>query len=253
MCIIAGCGTAVSRSVLGPCTGAIGCLSPLVLPTVSEDETRDRYGIDHIDRRLFLRVTIRHLGNTRGMNGHFAQPSEPVEAAWAEAAALVQADIDAAIHDEARGLVVAEMADVRLHERLQALSPRQGVEITTIAGGRFEGRVTSLGCDHLVLECADMSVVVALTAIAVLRALPRVIHDESAPVASGGSWRHALRAALGVDVSVDTSVTCVRGRLSWVGHDHLDVIDSDGQVSVPWHAVASVLIPNFHRSPDSGR
>lgn len=243
----------MSRSVLGPCTGAIGCLSCLVLPTVSEVETRDRYGVDHIDRRPFLRVTTRHRGNTPGMDGYFGQPSEPVEAAWAEAAVLVQADLDAAIHDEARDLVVAEMADVRLHERLQALSPRQRVEITTVAGGRFEGRVTSLGRDHLVLECAHMSVVVPLPAIAVLRALPRVIHDESTPAESGASWRRALRTALGVDVGVDIGGTCVRGRLSWVGHDHLDVIDSAGPVSLPWRAVVSVAIPNSHRSPDSGR
>lgn len=225
----------------------------LVLPAVGEAETPDRYGVDHIDRWLFLGVTTRHLGNTPGMDGHFGQPSEPVEAAWAEAAALVQADLDAAIHDEARDLVVAEMADVRLHERLQALSPRQDVEITTVAGGRFEGWVTSLGRDHLVLECTRKTAVVPLRAIAVLRALPRVIHDESAPAESGASWRHALRAALGIHVSVDIGGTCVCGRLSWVGHDHLDVIDSAGQVSLPWRAVVSVLIPNFHRSLDFGR
>lgn len=187
------------------------------------------------------------------MDRHFAKSGEPVEAAWAEAAALVQADLDAAIHDEARDLVVAEMADVRLRERLRALSPRQGVAITTVAGGRFEGRVTSLGRDHLVLECAQTTVVVPLTAIAVLRAVPRVIHDEGARAEPGTSWRHALRTALGVDVIVDIGGTHVRGRLAWVGHDHVDVIDSDGQSSLPWHAVASVVIPKFRLTPDSDR
>lgn len=168
-------------------------------------------------------------------------------AAWAEAAALVQADVDAEIHDEARGLVVAEMADVRMDERLAALGPGQRTHLVLTNGESCEGDLEELGRDLIVLARPTEVVVVPLSAIAVIDSAPRVMHEESADGPRGASWRYTLRNFLGAWVSASVGATRVSGQLTWVGHDHIDVAVEGSRLSVMWQAVSAVSIPNSRR------
>ena len=175
-----------------------------------------------------------------------------VPSPWLEAAAAVQCDLDHDVRLEARGLVVAEMADVRMHERLAVMRPQSPVTVVVRGGRRLTGRLLHVGSDFIVVGAAA-AVVVPLDAIVGIGRLPRVLHEERAhQVVAGVSWRSFLRDMLGEVLRVSASGMDVAGRLTWVGCDHLSIaarsfddrIDAQSvEVTIPWSRVDVITVP----------
>ncbi len=122
--------------------------------------------------------------------------SEALPAPWAEAAAVLQAEQDADVHQEARDLAVAEMAAVTLTDRISALSPGASVEIALVDSWTVVGEVEHATSDHLLLRDVQGPVLLPAHAIASISSLPHVMHnDATKPVRT--TWRSVLREYFG--------------------------------------------------------
>lgn len=175
-----------------------------------------------------------------------------VPSPWLEAAAAVQCDLDLDVRSEAHGLVVAEMADVRMHERLAATRVGDQVTVVVSGGRRLTGRLLRVGSDFIAFRAAA-TIVVPTGAIVGIGRLPRVLHEEHVrPSVSAVSWRSHLREMLGNILHISAAGMDVAGRLTWVGHDHLSIASSsfdnrlDDQVvevTIPWSRVDAITGP----------
>lgn len=184
-------------------------------------------------------------------HGEFGDPG-PL---WSEASAIVRSQQDAEVHEEALGLLVAEMASVTLADRLAVLvagSRGSTLRVRLRDGTVVDGRVESAAGDHVVICGPTTRVLVPLHSIAVICGLPRALHVEE--TGSVSSWRTCLRDHLGSDVTVALLGTAgsLSGRLTWVARDHISVRGNDDErganrepeeVSVPWPAVRDVRLP----------
>ena len=172
-----------------------------------------------------------------------------VPSPWLEAAAAVQCDLDQDVRLEARGLVVAEMADVHMHERLAAT--RQGSLVTVLVRGgrRLTGRLLRVGSDFICVR-EPAGITVPTHAIVGIGPLPRVLHQEHARHAVPAvTWRSHLRDLLGNTLHVSAGGLDLSGRLTWVGHDHL-AIDTRGvghqidsqlvEITIPWSRIDAI-------------
>ena len=174
-----------------------------------------------------------------------------VPSPWLEAAAAVQCDLDQDVRLEARGLAVAEMADVRMHERLVATHAGFQVSVVVRGGRRLSGRLLRVGADFICIR-ARSSIVVPTDAIVGIGRLPRVLHQQHARQAvSEVSWRSHLRDMLGNVLHVSATGMDVSGRLMWVGHDHLSIdtrsVDSQvdkemAELTIPWLRVDAITV-----------
>ena len=166
-------------------------------------------------------------------------------AAWVEAAGVVQADQDADLRLEARGLMVAEMAEVDLVDRLLATEPGRRVRILLRDGTWHGGRVEFAAVDHLVLNCRPRLILPG-HAICAAASLPRTLHREPA---AGPSWRSTLRDYLGTTIMLSVGQQTAQGRLTWVGRDHISVHHADGELTVAWSAIDSVAVSDGVQPP----
>lgn len=178
-------------------------------------------------------------GNTARMEDHDEDlEALPVQAAWIEAAGVVQSDQDADLRLEARGLMVAEMAEVDLVDRLLATRPGRNIRVLSRDGTWLSGRVQFAAVDHLVLDCRPR-MIVPTHAICALASLPRVLHHD--PVVSS-SWRSTLRDHLGTTITVSVARQTHQGRVTWVGRDHISIEGADGELTVAWPAIDHVAV-----------
>lgn len=173
------------------------------------------------------------------------QPAHPL---WVEAAGIVQADHDADVRLEARGLAVAEMADVTFAERIAALRNRSQVTVVIRHEERISGIVEQSGGDSLVLR-APHPVLIPINAITVIWSLPRVLHDEPTTTTQRArtvTWRSIMRELLGESLQIQARGICHTGRLTWVGADHVS-LTSEGptrvEVTIRWSQIDSVALP----------
>lgn len=173
------------------------------------------------------------------------QPPHPL---WVEAAGVVQADHDVDVRLEARGLAVAEMADVTFAERLAAVQPGSQVAITIRSEERITGIVELTGEDFLALRAAQL-LLIPVNSIAAISYLPRVLHDEpttTSPRARTATWRSVLRELLGESMQIEANGVRHLGRLTWVGADHVSLM-SEGltcvEVTIRWAGVDAVALP----------
>lgn len=171
---------------------------------------------------------------------------------WVEAAGVVQADHDVDVRLEARGLVVAEMADVTFAERLSAVVTDAQSTVVTRSGDRFSGMVIHAAKDCVVLR-APHPVMIPVGAIAAVASLPRVLHEETttAPSARRATWRSVLRELLGESVHVNAGGVRYSGRVTWVGADHVSLLreaPSADEVTIRWVRIDSIALPpTWHR------
>ena len=168
--------------------------------------------------------------------------SDNVEQVWQEVVGRVQADEDAEVRAEARGLMVAEMAEVVLADRLSAVD--RGVVLRVSLRGEsswLSGRVIASGPDFVVLQCAQGWVLVPLHAMKAAQGLPRVLHSVAV---TSVTWQRTMRRVLGMSVAVHLEGTQVNGSLSWVGKDHLSMDTSEGEVTLPWFSIVSIDVPS---------
>lgn len=167
-----------------------------------------------------------------------------VHDAWAEAMAIVQSEQDADVHDEARGLMVAEMSSVTVCDRLMAKKSGSSVRLATSSGLVISGRIDVSGEDFVVIEDANARHLVAMQAISAIGPLPHVVHNDDSGI-TRTTWRSILRECFGQDVSVQAQgiSESIRGRLSWVGHDHLGVDKAGTELVIRWPAVTAIRLP----------
>lgn len=176
-----------------------------------------------------------------------AEP-EPAHPLWAEAVGVVQADYDADVRLEARGLVVAEMADVTFAERIAAVQAGSQVAIAIRSEERINGIVELTGADFLVLRAPGPRVI-PINAIAGISSLPRVLHDDRTTTPQRSrtvTWRSIMRELLGESIHIDSSGVHYTGRLTWVGADHVSLMSQTpdcGEVTIPWDRLDSVVLP----------
>lgn len=186
---------------------------------------------------------------------------ERTHALWSEAALAASAEESLDVRWEARGLMVAEMADVHLADRLAALPLRTRISVVNRRGDRLTGDVAAVGTDHLILD-GSPTLLIPHGAIGLIGALPRVLRDDSqredsarddsareansAPRVCGKrTWRSVLQEFLGERIAIDTAVQRISGHLTWVGHDHLSINDDDDhEVTVPWRVVEVASLPS---------
>jgi hypothetical protein len=173
------------------------------------------------------------------------QPAHPL---WVEAAGVVQADHDVDVRLEARGLVVAEMADVTFAERLAAVQPGSQVTVLIRSGERLTAMVVHSGEDFLVLRAAQFFLIPA-NAIVGISSLPRVLHDEPTTTTQRArtvTWRSILRELLGESMQIEANGVRHLGRLTWVGADHVS-LTSEGpgcvEVTIRWARIDAVALP----------
>lgn len=164
-------------------------------------------------------------------------PPDRGERLWAEAAASLQAELVADVHDEARGLIVAEMADVSLAERARATAVGRPLRVVVNGGTALGGELIDVGRDHLILADGSTYRVIPMHALALAEGLSRVVHNDE-PQRPGPSWRHALRSHLGRRVVVEVAGQHTAGVVTWVGHDHLDLRTDHGAVTIAWALVS---------------
>lgn len=169
----------------------------------------------------------------------------PVPEQWWEASAVVQSEQDAEVHEEARGLVVAEMAAVTLADRLQVLRESELVRVHLRDGSLVRGAVAAKSFDHLIVHEHPMQHLVPVHAIVAITGLPRSVHLDDESIGFVSNWRAALRDFLGSQVSVSMLIahTVLTGRLSWVGHDHIAVIEDGLELVITWSSVVDVRLP----------
>jgi len=171
-------------------------------------------------------------------------------AVWVEAAGAVQADDDADVRLEARGLAVAEMADVTFAERLAALPIGTRVAVSQEASARTTGTVVVSARDYLIVR-SNRHVLIPSAAVVAISPVPRVLHEESSasPVGSRSrSWQSILRDLMGESVQIATRGLEHSGWLTWVGADHVSIrVTSNASVAtdvtIPWARVESITLP----------
>ena len=196
---------------------------------------------------------------------------ERTHALWSEAALAASAEESLDVRWEARGLMVAEMADVHLADRLAALPLGARISVVNRRGDRLTGDVAAVGTDHLILD-GSPTLLIPHGAIGLIGALPRVLRDDSqredsarddsaredsarddsgrvansAPRVCGKrTWRSVLQECLGERIAIETAVQRISGHLTWVGHDHLSINDDDDhEVTVPWRVVEAASLPS---------
>ena len=161
-----------------------------------------------------------------------------IEGVWTEAAGVVQSDQDADLRLEARGLMVAEMAEVELAERWLATRRGHRIRVLVRGGTWVRGRINFAAADHLVVDC-PARLILPRHAICAVASLPHVLHQDPAP---SGSWRSTLRDHLGTAITVTVGGQTPQGRLTWVGRDHISIDQADGELTVRWPAIDSVAI-----------
>lgn len=169
-------------------------------------------------------------------------PADPPDV-WAEAALVIQAEHDADIRLEARGLAVAEMADVSFTERLAALAEGQEVTVLIRGGTRLSGRVIGRAIDHVTIGGSGDTVVPA-HAIASIIDAPRVLHIESEQH-HVRTWRSVMRDWLGEAIDVRTSGVVHSGHIRWIGKDHLSIrslsdAGDHAEITIVWEFVDAV-------------
>ena len=178
-------------------------------------------------------------GNNARMEDHDEDlGASPLPAAWVEAAGVVQSDHDADLRLEARGLMVAEMAEVDLVDRLLATEPGRRIRVLLRDGTWHRGSVHFAALDHLVLDSRPRMIVPG-HAVCAVASLPRTLHREPA---AGPSWRSTLRDHLGTTIILSIGQQTAQGRLTWVGRDHISVEGADGELTVAWSAIDSVTV-----------
>ncbi len=207
--------------------------------------------------------------HSQGARNQGAQNAdERTRALWSEAALAASAEESLDVRWEARGLMVAEMADVRLADRLAALALGTPTQVVSRRGSRLTGEVVAVGIDHVILDGNSTiliphgAILIPHGAIGLISALPRVLRDDSSqensahqknanegaslPRVSGRrTWRSVLQEFLGERIALDTSVQHISGCLTWVGHDHISINhDDDSELTVPWWVVESIVLPN---------
>lgn len=194
----------------------------------------------------------------------------PEDDLWSEAAAIVRAEHDALVYEEARGLVVAEMSSVTLADRLCAVEPGTSLRVRTLDGTQLRGEAEAAAADHLLLACEQGLQLVPTHAIATISTVPRVAHAESGSSPSAQpaqqalsslsaratSWRRVLRDFFGYRLSIRVTSAMdgpetIDGTLTWVGSDHLGVIAEGLEVTVPWGAVTGMRLPRSPFDQDS--
>lgn len=198
--------------------------------------------------RINLRLGGDHVGNDISVDGA-AQERSP-HLVWVEAAGAVQADDDVDVRLEARGLAVAEMADVTLAERMAALKLGSITMVAVRNEGRRSGIVVVAGEDFLVLG-GPQDVLLPAGAVSAISTLPHVLHDPSPKSHIGDrvpTWRSLLRELLGERMQIATSGIHYGGRLTWVGADHVSLESSmdscsSVEVTLPWARVDAVMLP----------
>lgn len=176
-----------------------------------------------------------------------AEMPHPPHPLWVEAAGIVQADHDADVRLEARGLAVAEMADVTFGERIAALLPGSHVAVLIRNQERMTGKVAQSGADFLVLR-APQPVLIPVSVISTVSSLPRVLHDESTTTRGVRTvtWRSILRELLGETMQIDASGVRHAGRLTWVGADHVSLMTEGAtrvEVTIRWSRIDLVSLP----------
>ncbi len=170
------------------------------------------------------------------------------ESLWSEAAGLIQSEVDADVYLEAQGLMVAEMADVTLAERIDDVGPGELLRIEMFCGDVLRGTALSdsvmgRSADLLSLQVDSSVMFIPVHAIASASPLPRTLHshDRRTP-----SWRSALRSLLGQTLVVVMVAGRHAGRLVWIGRDHISLASpqSDhGEVTISWAAVQRIFLP----------
>lgn len=235
----------MSRSGLGPCTRPSDtCCSALGFfpearplkprpPTYPGDSRSPSPGVKRVGSGNNARVE-----NYEEDLEASALPAAWVEGAWVEAAGVVQADQDVDLRLEARGLMVAEMAEVDLVDRLLATEPGRRIRVLLRDGTWHGGLVEFAAVDHLVLDCRPRLILPG-HAICAVASLPRTLHREPA---ARPLWRSTLRDHLGTTIMLSIGQQAMQGRLTWVGRDHISVQRADGELTVAWAAVDSVAV-----------
>lgn len=166
---------------------------------------------------------------------------------WVEAAGIVQSDHDVDVRLEARGLAVAEMADVTFAERLSAVVADSQMSVVTRDGDHFSGIVIHADKDCVVLR-APHPLMIPAGAIAAVSSLPRVLHEESTttPRAQSATWRSILRESLGELVHINIGGVRYSGRVTWVGADHVSVLreaPNAKEVTIRWVRIDAIALP----------
>ena len=188
-------------------------------------------------------------GNACPVEDHTDPGASPeLHGAWVEAAAVLQAEQDVEVHEEARELALAEMAAVTLGDRITALDPGSAVTAMIADASTVSGAVESGAPDHLLLADGRERILLPLHAIASITGLPRVMHEDAAasirsPIHS--TWRSVLRECFArrIQVQLASPAQTITGRLTWVGNDHLSLRDGRDEVTCPWPTVCAVRIP----------
>ncbi|QPL05855.1 MULTISPECIES: Fis family transcriptional regulator [Actinomyces] len=143
----------------------------------------------------------------------------------------------AGIAAQSADLAEAEIASVRLVDRLRAAVGHQ-VHLLTTAGHRVDGRLMSVMEDAVIVD--EGEALQALVPIARLAAA----HPLPGPAPSRGSGRAGLAAALralarqGARVRLLLGMTEVTGRIVRVAADHVDVVTDAEVVGVQRVSVA---------------
>jgi hypothetical protein len=177
-----------------------------------------------------------------------AAEQRPPHPLWVEAAGVVQADHDVDVRLEARGLAVAEMADVTFSERLAAVQPGSQVAVFVRSEERLTGMVVHSGEDFLVLR-APQPVLIPVNAVVGISSLPRVLHDEPTTTTQRArtvTWRSILRELLGEPMQVEADGVRHVGRLAWVGADHVSLmseVQTCVEATIRWAAIDAVALP----------
>lgn len=169
-----------------------------------------------------------HLSGDRAGRPGDARQVDP-QRLWAEAEAIVQADADADLVDEAYEVFLAEAARLRLVDR------RGAVRLQLRCGRHVEGSLLDdlrVGAHLGVSTPSGGVVLVATQAIAVLEGSSQGLRAECASDAASDvtltSWlREAWRQGVLLRVTCGDGLVRV-GVLRWVGADHAEFLGADG-------------------------
>jgi hypothetical protein len=164
-------------------------------------------------------------------------PLTPGEQIWHEAAAGVQASVDADLREEAYEVFVAEAARCRLVDRVGAarVALRCGVTLEGVLAPDGDGALDG----HLALRRAD-AVVLHVPVSAVLRITgsdPGLRAEDGRLPRSLASWLRECWAAGDEIRLIDGSGRWVAGRLVYVGADHVEVAAGADRAVVPVQCV----------------
>lgn len=161
----------------------------------------------------------------------------PGEQLWHEAAAGVQASVDADLREEAYEVFVAEAARCRLVDRVGAahVTLRCGVTLSGVLAPDSDDAIDG----HLALRRAGAGVVhVPVSAVLqVTGSGPALRAEEGRLPRSLASWLRECWSARDVIRLIDGSGRGVAGRLAYVGADHVEVVDGADRAVVPVQCV----------------